>query len=78
MEYLKEILCNVAPLIAGFLTSIIIPTITNKITVKFLKNKINEVSEAKILTDLKKEVINLNKEIKDLKQEILEMRGKVK
>lgn len=70
-EKIIEIIVYIAPLIAGFITSIIIPLVTKSITVKYLKRKIDDVNEAEQFKDIKKELASI-------KREILEMRGKLK
>lgn len=70
-EKIYEILIYVAPLVAGFITSIVIPFIIQRFSKKYLKKKIDEINEGKELKEIKKELA-------DIKREILEMRGKRK
>lgn len=70
-EQIFEIINYCAPLVAGFITSVIIPLIIKKFSVKSLQKKIDEVNEGKELKEIKKELYNI-------KKEILEMRGKRK
>lgn len=70
-ELIYKIVTFVAPLIAGIITSVSIPLIIKKITVKYLKKKIDEVNENEQLKEIKTD-------IKEIKREILEMRGKRK
>lgn len=70
-EQIYEIIIYVAPLVAGFITSIIIPLIIQRFSKKYLQKKIDEVNEGKELKEIKKELA-------DIKKEILEMRGKIK
>lgn len=77
-EQIIQIIQYVSPLIAGLMTSIIIPLVTNSKTIKYLKLRISEVHEGKILQDIKEETKNLRKEVAELKKEILELRGKTK
>lgn len=78
VETIKEIFYYVAPIIAGVITTIVIPAITNRQTVKYLKVKIDSVNEANILKEIKNELKEIRRENAELKREILEMRGKVK
>ena len=70
-ELIVKIIVFVAPIIAGFITSIVIPVAIEKTSLKHLKKKIEEVNEAKELQEIKEE-------LKVIKKEILEMRGKIK
>lgn len=70
-EEIMRIVVFAAPLVAGFITSVLIPVITKKIVVNYLKKKIDEVNESKQIKDVKCE-------LNEIKREILEMRGKRK
>ena len=70
-EYIVEIITMVAPLIAGLMTSVIIPAITNRFTIKKLGKKIDEVKPSK---QYENEMDLLNK----IYEEILILRGKRK
>ena len=70
-EKIMEIVAFAAPLVAGFITSILIPIAIKRIATKHLKKKIEEVNEAKQLKEIKEELTKI-------KCEILEMRGKRK
>lgn len=70
-EKIYETVVYVAPLVAGFITSVVIPFVIQRFTKKYLIKKINEVSEAKEFKEIKEE-------LKEIKREILEMRGKRK
>lgn len=70
-EQIYEIIVYASPLVAGFITSTVIPLIINRFSKKYLQKKIDEVNEGKELKEIKKELA-------DIKKEILEMRGKVK
>lgn len=70
-EKIMEIIVFAAPLVAGFITSVLIPIITKKVVVNYLKKKIDEVNESEQIKDVKCE-------LKEIKREILEMRGKRK
>lgn len=70
-EQIYEIIIFIAPIIAGFITSIAIPLIIYKFTKKYFKKKIDEINEGEQIKDIKKE-------LSDIKKEILEMRGKRK
>lgn len=70
-EKIIEIISCVAPLVAGFITSILIPFIIERFTMKILVKKINEVNSGKQLEDI-------NERLDRIEKEILEMRGKRK
>lgn len=70
-EKIMEIIVYVAPLVAGFITSILIPFIIKRFSVKYLKKRIDEVNEGK-------ELQGINKKLDRIEKEILEMRGKRK
>ena len=70
-EKIIEIINYVAPLVAGFITSILIPFIIKRFSIKSLEKKINEVNSGKELEDI-------NKKLDKIENEILEMRGKRK
>lgn len=70
-EQIHELIIYVAPLVAGFITSIGIPLIIQRFSKKYLQKRIDEVNEGKEFKDIKKELA-------DIKKEILEMRGKRK
>ena len=68
-EQIVEIIRDAAPLIAGVITSIIIPISIRIQSVKRLNKKIDEVKEGT-------QLVEINKQLKEIKKEILEMRGK--
>ena len=70
-EKIIEIVNYVAPLVAGFITSILIPFIIKRFSIKSLEKKINEVNSGKQLE-------NVNERLDRIEKEILEMRGKRK
>lgn len=70
-EKIMEIIVYVAPLVAGFITSILIPFLIKRFSVKYLKKRIDEVNEGKELQEI-------NKKLDRIEKEILEMRGKRK
>lgn len=70
-EKIYEIVIFIAPLVAGFITSILIPFLIWRFTNKRFKLKIEEVDGSKTLK-------NMQKDIAEIKKEILEMRGKIK
>ena len=70
-EKIYDLITYIAPMVAGFITSTLLPTIISKFSVKFIKKKVNEVNSGKQLEDI-------NKKLKLIEKEILEMRGKVK
>ena len=70
-ETVKEIIVWAAPLVAGFITSVLIPTIIEKVVMKQLQTKINEVNSGAEFKELKKELA-------EVKKEVLLLRGKRK
>lgn len=70
-EKLIEIAVYVAPLVAGFITSIIIPFLIKRWSIKRLEKRIDEITPSK-------EFIEVKNELAEIKKEILEMRGKRK
>lgn len=69
IEQIKEIVVYAAPLVAGFITSIVIPLIIKKATVKKLEKKIDEINAS---SDYK----TIQKQLYELKKELYEIRGK--
>lgn len=70
-EEIKEIIVYVAPLVAGFITSILIPFIIKRYSIKSIEKKISEVNEAQ-------EIKDINEKLSSIQKEILELRGKRK
>lgn len=70
-ETIKEIVVWAAPLVAGFITSVLIPTIIEKVVMKRLQTRIDEVNSGTEFKELKKELA-------EVKKEILLLRGKRK
>ena len=71
MEKIYDLLVFIAPLVAGFITSIIIPFLTKRFTIKKFTDKIEEVNSGK-------EFEIINKKLDSIQNEILIMRGKKK
>lgn len=71
MEKVVELVGFVAPLLAGFMTSVLIPLIIKKVSLRSIETKIENISPIK-------EIKELRKEIAEVKREILQMRGKTK
>lgn len=71
IEQIKELLVMVAPLLAGFLTSIVIPIVIKNFSLKKLQIKIDEVNQGKQLKDI-------NEKLDRIENDLLEMRGKKK
>ena len=69
METLRTILIFVAPIAAGFITSVFIPFLIKRFALKKLEKKIEEVNEAK-------EFKEINKKLEYLITEIDLLRGK--
>lgn len=70
-EQIMELIVFIAPLAAGFVSSVVIPIISTCRSIKYIKRKTDEVSQ-------NKEILRLEKKIDFLSKEILEMRGKRK
>lgn len=70
-EVIKEFIAWAAPIIAGFVTSVLIPAITEKFVMKKFQNKINEVNSGAEFKEMKKELA-------EIKKELLILRGKRK
>lgn len=70
-EQIMELIVFIAPIVAGFVTSVTIPSIVSSVLIKYFKKKTDEVSH-------NKEIERLEKKIDFLSNEILEMRGKRK
>lgn len=71
METVKEIVTFAAPLVAGLLTSVVIPLMIKAKSIKSIQRKIDEVNEAEQLK-------NINKRLDEIEKNIYEMRGKRK
>ena len=71
LEFIKEAVVYIAPLAAGFITSVVIPMAVKKHSIKSLQRRIDEVSPIKETQEIKKELA-------EIKKEILQMRGKMK
>lgn len=71
LETIKEVFIFIAPIIAGFITSIVIPFLIKKITIKYLKKKIDDAQPTK-------ELQNIDERLKSIEREIFELRGKRK
>ena len=70
-EQIMQIISFAAPLLAGLMTSISIPSIIASVLVKYFKKKTNEISESKEIKELKEKIDFLS-------DEIMKMRGKKK
>ena len=70
-EQIIEIITYLAPIVAGFITSVVIPFLVKKVSVASLEKKINAISEPEHYK-------RIEKELAEIKREILEMRGKTK
>lgn len=70
-EQIMQLISFAAPLLAGFMTSISIPSIIAAALVKYFKKKTNEISESKEIKELKNKIDFLS-------DEIMKMRGKKK
>ena len=70
-EQIMQLISFAAPLLAGLMTSISIPSIIASVLVKYFKKKTNEISESKEIKELKEKIDFLS-------DEIMKMRGKKK
>lgn len=70
-EKIYEIVVYVAPLVAGFITSVVIPFVIQRFTKKYLTKKIDEVNSGT-------QIEAINKKLARIEKELLEMRGKTK
>ena len=70
-EQIMELIVFIAPIAAGFVSSVVIPIIGTCRSIKYIKRKTDEVSH-------NKEIERLERKIDFLSNEILEMRGKRK
>jgi len=71
MEQVKEIIVFVAPLLAGFITTVLLPILIKNKSIKSIETRVEQISPTKEIQEVKKE-------LKEIKKEILEMRGKRK
>lgn len=71
MEKIYDLIIYIAPLVAGFITSTVIPLVIKKFAMGKFADKINEVNSGKQFEDI-------NKKLSKIENEILEMRGKTK
>lgn len=68
-DQIIELIQYIAPLAAGFVASILIPFLIKRVSVKRLKDKIDEINSGKQLEEI-------NTKLTKIENEILEMRGK--
>ena len=68
---IQEIIIWASPIVAGFITSVLLPYLIKRKTVKKLQDKINEVNSGVELKAIKEE-------LKEIKKEVLILRGKRK
>ena len=71
MEKIYDLVAFIAPLVAGFVTSVLIPFLIKRFTIKEFIDKIEEINSGK-------EFKNINEKLDKIQNEILEMRGKRK
>lgn len=71
MEKIYDLIIFIAPIIAGFITSVLIPFLIKRFTMKKFKDKIEEVNSGK-------EFEAINKKLDSIQNEIWIMRGKKK
>ena len=66
---IQQFIVWVAPIVAGFVTSTLLPFIIKKVVLKRLQNKVDEVNSGAELKEIKKD-------LKEIKKELLMLRGK--
>ena len=71
MEKIYDLVAFIAPLVAGFVTSVLIPFLIKRFTMKKFTDKIEEVNSGE-------EFKNINEKLDSIQNEILIMRGKKK
>ena len=71
MEKIYDLVAFIAPLVAGFVTSVLIPFLIKRFTMKKFTDKIEEVNSGK-------EFKNINEKLDSIQNEILIMRSKKK
>ena len=62
-EQIMELVVFVAPLVAGFISSVVIPIISSVKSVKYIKRKTDEVSSNKELREIKEKLNNVEKQV---------------
>lgn len=68
MEHVKEIILMAAPMVAGFVTSILIPFLIKRIAVKKLENSIEDIknlNEIKLINKKLDYIIDFLNEVKN-------------
>lgn len=75
-DYIVDLLKQLAPLIAGFITSTLLPALISRWSVNRLGKKIDSIERSAIDRELLSEVKALKREVSELKEEVLILRGK--
>lgn len=70
-EQIIQYVTALAPIVAGFITSVLIPLLVEKFSIKHLRKRIEEINEAQKLKEI-------THKLNAIENEILEMRGKRK
>lgn len=77
-DYIVDLLKEIAPLLAGFVTSTLLPALISRWSVSRLRRKIDSVEKSETDKELLSEIKGLKEEVRELKNEILILRGKRK
>lgn len=75
-EQIIDILREIAPLVAAFITSILTPSLIGKWSVNRLNRKIESIEPTETEKRLLKEIKELKKEVRETRDEVLMLRGK--
>lgn len=62
-EQIMELVVFIAPLVAGFISSVVIPIVSSVKSVKYIKRKTDEVSSNKELREIKEKLNNVEKQV---------------
>lgn len=62
-EQIMELVVFIAPLVAGFISSVVIPIISSVKSVKYIKRKTDEVSSNRELREIKEKLNNVEKQV---------------
>lgn len=62
-EQIMELVVFIAPLVAGFISSVVIPIVSSVKSVKYIKRKTDEVSSNRELREIKEKLNNVEKQV---------------
>lgn len=71
LEQIKDLIVMIAPIVAGFITSIVIPIVIKNFSLKKLQTRIDEVNQGKQLKEI-------NEKLDRIENDLLSIRGKKK